>query len=208
MRQDMGCLMLALLVAMSSALAQTENSQTMSAQPDGVAVARCAYAQTDEPCASVKAPGQPLSARGDDKTLAQLPGPRQGPPMERAAYPGPWMSTPSPGHALIGGLIGFGFGAAAGAKNGGVGGALAVGSLVGLIGAAIGATVPSFPRPNRYRRGWPDYDEDASRSKPARSRRATAGRSPARPDAPQSTGNAANPPLAAETPQEIAISRR
>lgn len=206
MRHNVGFLLLALLVAMSSALAQTENAQTESSQtvnapPDRVAVARCAYAQTDEGCASGKTPSQTGSARVDDNTLAQMPRQMQGPPMGRAAYPGPWMAPPSPGHALIGALIGFGFGAAAGAKNGGVGGAFAVGTLVGLIGAAIGATVPSFPRPNRYRRGWPDYDEEASRSKPASSRHASTAHPSARPDPARSTAHAESPQsLSAGTP--------
>ena len=201
MRHNVGFLLLALLLATSSALAQTENSQTMSALPDRVAVARCAYAQTDEVCASGKTSSQTGSARVDDNTLAQLPRPMPGPPMGRAAYPGPWMSRPSPGHALIGALVGFGFGAAAGAKNGGVGGAFAVGTLVGLLGGAIGATVPSFPSPSRYRRGWSDYDEEASRSRTAPTRRASTARPSTRPDPVQSTAHAETPqPLSAEAP--------
>ena len=86
--------------------------------------------------------------------------------MRRAAYPNMWMSGGSPGHALIGALIGFGLGAAVGAKgNAGVRATLAIGTVGAGIGSAIGFSIPSFPGRNMYRSGWPDDDEEASHSK-------------------------------------------
>jgi hypothetical protein len=169
----------ALLLSATTALAQTVDSKTSidvsmdvarndqinNALPGRVALARCAYRQTDEGC-----PGALLASdREANNTLAQMPrrmGPmgRQGPPMRGPAYPETWGPQFSPGHALIGAAIGFGFGAAAGSKNG-VRSSLAVGTLVGLLGAAIGAGIPSFPSHYRYRRGWDD-DEEASRTRP------------------------------------------
>ena len=138
----------ALLLTASLALAQND-------LPQPVATARRAYTQTDET---------------DNNILAQMPrrmGPvgRQGPPMRSAGYVGTWGPQFSPGHALIGAAIGFGFGAAAGSKKG-VRNSFAVGTLVGLLGAAIGAGIPSFP--HYRRRGWDD-DEEASMTKPSRS---------------------------------------
>ena len=78
-----------------------------------------------------------------------------------------WMSRGSPGHALIGALIGFGLGAAVCAKgNAGARATLAIGTVGAGIGAAIGFSIPSFTGRSVYRRGWPDDDEEASRSKP------------------------------------------
>ena len=80
----------------------------------------------------------------------------------------PAMRPPSPKHALIGGLIGFGLGAALGVKGNqdqhagaAAGAAVLVGLFGGVIGTAIGAAVPdSGGRPFRSRhRTYPDGDD-------------------------------------------------
>ena len=161
----------ALLLLASNGLAQTIDSQTTNDLPENdlpkqVALAWSAYTQTEEVSADVA-----LKNSKGNYTLVQIPrrmpGPMAGPPMRRAAYPNMWMSGGSPGHALIGALIGFGLGAAVCAKgNAGVRAALAFGTVGAGIGAAIGFSIPSFPGRNMYRRRWADDDEEASRSKP------------------------------------------
>ena|SRR5258708_7592473 len=161
----------ALLLLASSGLAQTIDSQTTNDLPENdvpkqVALARSAYTQTEEVSADMA-----LKNSKGNNTLAQIPrrmpGPMAGPPRRRGPYPNMWKSGGSPGHALIGALIGFGLGAAVGAKgNAGVRATLAFGTVGAGIGAAIGFSIPSFPGRNMYRRGWPDDDEEASQSKP------------------------------------------
>jgi predicted lipid-binding transport protein (Tim44 family) len=123
--------------------------------------------------------------------------------MGGPVYSGMWMSQPSPGHILIGAAIGFTLGAVAGARaNGGVRGAIGFGAMFGLIGAGIGAMTPSFPSRRYYRHGWPDYDEDASRSKPAPTKRESARRPAAKPDPARSKSTATartEDPLPADT---------
>jgi hypothetical protein len=204
--------LIALLLLASTALAQTgdsktsidlsqhvpKNDQNSSALPRQVALARCAYRQSEEGCSDASPDAEA------DKTLAQMPrrmGPmgRQGPPMRGPAYPEAWGPQFSPGHALIGAAIGFAFGAAAGSKNG-VRSSFAVGTLVGLLGAGIGAGIPSFPSHYRYRRGWDD-DEDASLRKPT----------PGKPHSPQPSKTAkvaTSRPEASETYQKNDFSRR
>src|SRR5277367_3212148 len=154
--------LLAPLLLASSALAQTAHSNatadsSKSDLPKQVAAARFAYSQAAQECT----PGTTHAPdAGGHNTLAQMPrqysGPMAGPPMGRPAYPGMWMSQPSPAHLLIGGLIGFGVGVGVGARNnGGVRGSIGIGALFGLIGAGIGAGVPSFPGPRYHRSGWP-----------------------------------------------------
>jgi len=170
----------ALLLLAATALAQTADSKTSAglsdhdshdvfrseqnnrAMPRQVALARCPYRQNEEGCPAASPDPEA------NKTLAQMPrrtGPMgpQGPPtpMRGPVYPETWGPQFSPGHALIGAAIGFGFGAAACSRNG-VRSALGVGMLVGLMGAAIGAGIPSFP--HYRRRGWDD--EEAFRRKP------------------------------------------
>ena len=161
----------ALLLLASSGLAQTIDSQTTNDLPENdlpkqVALARSAYTKTEE----VSVNGVPKDPNSNN-TLAQIPPRMPGrmarPPMRRAAYPNMWTSGGSPGHALIGALIGFGLGAAVGAKgNAGVRATLAIGTVGAGIGAAIGFSIPSFPGRRMYRHGWPDDDEEARRSKP------------------------------------------
>ena len=180
MKHKIGLPLLALLLAASSALAQSDPSQTMNhppqnALPERVAIAHCAYTPTDDGCAGVNAPSQNASGTTDQRaadhdTLAQLPGRMPPPPSHlheppmdspyRRPYRGSWIGAPDGRHVLIGAAIGFGLGAAAGSKSG-VRASLGIGAIFGLIGAGIGAGVPSFPHPNRYRRGWDD-DEEAS----------------------------------------------
>lgn len=145
----------AMLFLASSALPQTADSHpaTKNGLPPQVVVARCAYTQTDDVCASAN--GNTL--------LAQMPRRMPDPPfrgrapLRGPAYPRMWRSEGSPAHALIGTIIGFGLGAAVGAKgNIGVRGTLAF----GFIGAGIGFSVPSFPSRYKYRHPWPDNDPD------------------------------------------------
>jgi len=199
----------ALLLLASSALAQTIDSQTTNDLPENdlskqVALARSAYTQTEE----VSAGGAPNDSKGNN-TLAQIPrrmrGPMAGPPMRRAAYPNMGMSGGSPDHALIGALIGFGLGAAVCAKgNAGVRATLALGTVGAGIGAAIGFSIPSFPGRNMYRRGWPDDDEEASRSKPETS---TPDPKKSHSDSPRQAAMARpDPPeLAARSPESLPL---
>jgi hypothetical protein len=203
--------LLGLLLLASSALAQTADSAPTNDVPNDLAknlpkqvvAARCAYTQAEKACAGAANSPNPADA-GGSPTLAQLPrrmGP-MGPPMGRAAYPGMWISRPSPAHVLIGAAFGFAIGAGFGSQgNASVRQSLGVGALFGLIGAGIGAGIPSFPSPRYHRRDWPDDDEEASRSKPAPAARESTDRPSSRPDPARSTGRAEDPhPLAAATP--------
>lgn len=165
--------MMALLLLASSGLAQTVDSQTTNDFPEHdfspqVALARRAYAQPEETSTG----GSPNASDADGKTtLAQLPrrmpGPMVRPSMRPAAYPNMWMSQGNGRHALIGALIGLGVGVAVCAKgNADVRATFAIGTLGAGLGAAMGFSIPSFPDRNMYRRGWPDDDEEARRSKP------------------------------------------
>ena len=166
-----------LLCSAAGALAQPDSQQGKT--DAGVAVARCAYTQADDSCTT---------------TVAQMPRrmpglrPAIGPPPPR--YSGMWMSPGSPGHALIGALIGFGLGAAIAAKgHAGAGGVVGLGTLGAGIGAAIGFSAPAFPARPRYRGRWPDNDdEEASAGKPAPSRESASQPAPA-----QSVAKAENP---------------
>jgi len=197
MKRNQGFLfLLALLLPVSSALAQTADSQTSNDLPHPVAVARCAYTQTEPVCASVHAASEASSedvpGPSGDTTLAQIPrralGPpfRGGrPPMSRAAYPGMWQSQPSAGHALIGALIGAGIGVALGVRgNAGGRATLGIATVGAGIGAAIGLSVPPLPSRNPYWRRWPqdDDDEEATHSQPHKSKVALS-----KPDPPRVT---------------------
>lgn len=219
-----------LLLLATSALAQTVNPKTVTVNdqasdpqvnndqtlPRQVVLARCAYGQADESCPGAAVPPTASNA-GSTTLLAKMPrqmGPMGplGPPMRGSGYPGTWGAQFSPGHALIGAAIGFGFGAAVAAKDGGVRGSIAVGTLFGLLGAAVGSTIPAFPSHYRYRRGWDD-DEEASQTQPKHvkpgSRPDTTGQIVARPDPPKSTIREDNPQqAAAETTQNNAFSSR
>jgi hypothetical protein len=176
MRLKIGLPVLALLLAASTALGQNAQSQTSSEPlkvelPERVETAHCAYAPTDTICEANAPSG---NAPVDHNTLAQLPGRMPTPPSRlheppmgspySGTYRGTWAGAPDGRHVLIGAAIGFGLGAAAGSKSG-VRASLGIGAIFGLIGAGLGAGVPSFPHPNRYRRGWDD-DEEASNHRP------------------------------------------
>lgn len=178
-----------------SALAQIADSQPSNDLPHPVAVARCAYAQTEAACANVHPASQGVGGHDDrdpgcDTTLSQvprrMPGPplRGGrPPMRGPAYPAMWQSAPSAGHALIGAVIGFGIGAAIASKgNSGARAIFGLGTVGAGMGAAIGLTVPSFPSRNPYRQRWPDDDEMAAHSRPDKSKVAAS-----RPDSSRAT---------------------
>lgn len=188
-------LLLALLLVVSSALAQTGDSQGTTDLPNAdlpnkdlprqVALARCAYDATEDVCASMNRPSPEARDASGDTTLAQdpqrIPGPpaHPRPPMgrPRPAFPGMWREEGNPRHAAIGALIGFGLGAALGAhanrdQHPGVGvrAAFLVGSIGAVLGAAVGYSTPPIRARRPYRRGpWPDEDAMASRSKPASS---------------------------------------
>jgi hypothetical protein len=128
---------------------------------DRIAAARSPYMQSEEASADASA----------HVTLAQFPGRRPGPPFSRGAryarpaYPAMWSGRPSGRHALIGAIIGGALGAAIGAKgNAGGRATFALGAVGAGIGAAFGLSVPSYPGPQMYRRGWRDDREEASRS--------------------------------------------
>ncbi len=172
------------LLLASSALAQSGDSQTTNDLPHQVALARCAYNETDEVCASVDHPSPAAADASNDTTLAQVPRRIPGPPVQprrppmgrpRGAYPGVWMEEGSGRHAAVGALIGFGLGAALGAhankdQHPGVGvrAAFLVGTIGAVLGAAVGYGTPTFYARSPHRRGpWADEDEQASRPKPA-----------------------------------------
>jgi hypothetical protein len=134
---------------------------------DRIAAARSPYMQSEEVSADASV----------HVTLAQFPGRRPGPPFWRGrGYPGPaypqmWGARPSGRHALVGAIIGGLLGAAVSAKgNAGVRASFAISAVGAGIGAGIGLSVPAYPGPQMYRRGWRDdhYDrEEASRSNSA-----------------------------------------
>jgi hypothetical protein len=171
--------LLALLLPVSNALTQIADSPTSNDLPHSVNVARCAYTQAEPVCANVHSASQDVAGNDDrdpggDTTLAQIPRRMPGQPlrgrrlpMGGPAYPTMWQPQPSPGHALIGAVIGFGLGAAIAAKGNAGGRAIfALGTVGAGLGAAIGITVPSFPPRNSYRQRWPDDDEMAAHSNP------------------------------------------
>jgi len=197
-----------------SAPAQIADSPTSDDLPHPVAVARCAYTQTEASCKSVHAasqddPGHDVPGASGDTTLAQIPrrmpGPplrRMRPPMRGPAYPAMWQSAPSAGHALIGAVIGCGLGVAIAARGNAGGRAMfGLGTVGAGLGAAIGLSIPPLPSRNPYRQRWPDDDEMAAHSKPDESEVAAS-----RPDLsrrtsrPPSSTHAEEPLLATEAP--------
>lgn len=178
--------LLALLLPVSTALAQVSDSQPSADSqssndlPHPVAVARCAYTQADAVCANAHAAGQDVPGPSGDTTLAQIPRRAPGPrfrgghsPMGGPAYPGMWQSAPSAGHALIGALIGAGIGVAMGVRgNAGARATLGIATVSAGLGAAIGLSIPSLPSRNPYWRRWPQDDdhEEARQSRPHKSK--------------------------------------
>jgi hypothetical protein len=166
------------LLLISSAAAQTADSQIASGslEEDAIAAARIPYPKDETP--SVNAADKVLTAQtGDDSkddrdTLAQMrrrpsrplsPRPR----YPHRSYPNPWVEPGSGRHAAIGAVIGFGLGAAVGARantdqhpGAGVRASLLVGTFGALIGAAVGYGVPPMQRwaANRHRHRWPQPD--------------------------------------------------
>ena len=155
----------------STAAAQIQEPQSEDSSNTAVAAARCQYTPNDQTYMNQSGSGQPR-----DQELAQfprrLPGPRRypgRPPVAygRRGYPGMGAPMFSGRHMLIGALVGFGLGAAAGAKantdthpGAETKAVFLVGSAGGVLGALIGGAVRSFPpRHPRWRRSWPD-DED------------------------------------------------
>jgi hypothetical protein len=218
MKRNQGFLFLfALLLPVSSALAQNADSQTSNDLPRPIVIARCAYTQADAVCASVHAPGENPSGPSGDATLAQIPrrvpGPpfrARRPPMGGPAYPSMWQSQPSVGHALIGAVIGFGIGVAIGAKgNAGARATLGIATVGAGLGAAMCLAIPSFPSPNPYRRRWPQNggDEEATDSKPDKSKVAASRPDSSQVPSPTSSSTSAEDPLpAAGAPVNNSIS--
>ena len=87
-----------------SAPAQIADSPTSDDLPHPVAVARCAYTQTEASCKSVHAasqddPGHDVPGASGDTTLAQIPRRMPGPPLRRMRPP---MGGPAyPSHVAI-----------------------------------------------------------------------------------------------------------
>lgn len=189
MKLNLGFLfLLALLLPVSSALAQVADSQPSSDLPHPIAIARCAYTQSDAVCASIHPASQDISSPSGDTTVAQIPRRASGPPfrgrrppMGGPAYPTMWQPQLSAGHALVGALIGAGIGVALGVRgNASARATLGIATVGAGLGAAIGLTVPSFPSRNPYWQRWPQGDDDEearhskqNKSKVARSRPAS-----------------------------------
>jgi hypothetical protein len=143
--------LLALLLAASTAFAQTEDPRASAPPQEGaeISAARSPYTQTAD-----------ISHEDNDsKTLAQLPRRGSGMPLPHRGYPQPesyrsrWMDRGSAGHAVIGAAIGFTLGAILGAKAnknpqpGTTAGAVVIfGGFGALIGGFIGgAHAGSYP---------------------------------------------------------------
>ncbi len=160
-------LALAMSCASGLALAQSGAVHEPAGSGTGVATARCAYTDSDAQCSSPAAPQFPRRAPGPP------PYPPPPPQYRVHAAPGPALKG-----ALIGGLIGFGFGAAPGG-NRSTQARLGLGAWVGFIGAGIGAAIAadhaSYRYHYRYRHApWPYEDEDEMSSrKPTRPRSAS-----------------------------------
>ncbi len=159
-------LMLVMLFTGGLALAQSGAMHEPVSPAPSVAAARCVYTDNDALCS----PGQ-----GRSQNAAQFPRRAPSPPAYPPtppqyrvhAAPGPVLKG-----ALIGSLIGFGFGAAGGKHRGGQD-RLGLGALVGFIGAGLGAAIEANHSLHRYhypygRALWPyeELDEMSSR-KPA-----------------------------------------
>jgi hypothetical protein len=171
-------LLLTSILLASSALAQnsTVSDMNLPADSGAVEVARGPYVRPENSSSSA-------NTNVENKTLAQFPQRRLGPPYPpspmrspRGVYPGMWSSPAGDHHTAVGALIGFGVGATAGALIGASkddsanrGATALIGSLLfGGLGAAFGAAIASFPRPQFHRyRPWEDegYDELGSRHK-------------------------------------------
>jgi hypothetical protein len=172
-------LLAAILLLGSSALPQTSDSQNSRGQDNSIAAARCRYTPADDACAGLSDHSRARRGADDDTTLAQIPRPVPGRPhMLMKAGP---MPEPSLRHAAIGGLIGFVLGVTHPSDNT-VRGHLALGMLVGLIGAGLGAGIPSHPHYANPRGRWPEDDEEATHSKPHKSKVALS-----KPDSPRVT---------------------
>ncbi|MGP0018072.1 MAG: hypothetical protein ACLPHP_05855 [Candidatus Sulfotelmatobacter sp.] len=155
MKRHEGLLFLfALLLPISSALAQTATPQPAREVPKQIADARCAYTAMDDACTGASPGTHDAVGNG---VLAQLPrrgpGPSFGPrgPMGRPAYPAMWgQPEPSGRHALVGAVIGGLLGWAVATK--GNAGARATFGLA-TVGAGLGAShglvcsVLPFPEP-------------------------------------------------------------
>jgi hypothetical protein len=145
----------ALLLMVSSALAQAGNLELADQSTDQVdiAAARSRYLQSDDYLS-----GGPSA--GEARSPVRHPRPVR-PPASRAGYPQGGYSAMwgggNPRHATIGALIGFGLGAAIGAKvnsdnHGRIGVRTAI--LFGSFGALIGAVAGSSFEPMHYRSAY------------------------------------------------------
>jgi hypothetical protein len=165
-------LLLASILLVSAALAQTNNSADTNASPekDSIAAARARYTQTADVSqdGSKDATLTQFSQRGQRRCFPRHPGyPRH------QNYQTPWRDHGNGRNVLIGAAIGFGIGAALGATNSvhnGTpveGGVLIGGGLFGFLGGAIGSTFGSSHPFVHRRRGFPmpgtEEDEEANR---------------------------------------------
>lgn len=174
------CVLLASVLLVATALAQTDSLRTADEPSTTIAAARCAYA-ADKSCSDKSGSSQAARGAIDDATMAQPPrrgpGPAFGPrgPMGRPAYSQMWQSQPSGRHALIGAVIGGLLGWAVAAKgNAGARATFGIATVGAGLGAAMGLAVPSFPSRSPYFRRWPDDVDDEASSR----RSAKPGRTP------------------------------
>src|SRR5271163_1286797 len=164
---DRVLLILALLIPLSSAMAQVRGPQTdLTAAANeasaAITLARCQYTPGDLACPGAEASGQSSSKATATEAemvarisrLGRRPMPHR-PVSYGRGYPS-WFAG-NGRHAAIGALIGFGIGAALGAKankdpHPGVAlkASLLVGFIGGGLGAAIGAGAPSFRARNLH----------------------------------------------------------
>jgi hypothetical protein len=167
------------ILLLSTALAQTGNSQPVADSKSTPAASVNERTTPPDPCAS------PTAANG--KTFCEVAQRPQGPPFpprmgrprggsygysRYPGYPSPWTGEGHPGHALIGVLIGGALGATLGTNthpNHEIGPNVVGGIFLGGLGAVIGGVIGNSiggSHFHRYRRqSWPDEDEMGSRSK-------------------------------------------
>lgn len=142
-------------------LAQTQPQDTSTDSTTAMARARCQYV-VDE--------GWPLASARNGEIATTAPDPQFPRPMPRPGYPHPrlhrpmgypqaypqpayWTNEVSPRHAVIGAIVGFGFGALAGARSS-TADAFRVGGIFAGVGGLIGLLTPE------HRYYPPPYDKD------------------------------------------------
>jgi len=179
MKNTIGVRALTVLIFFTAAAWAQGNDSKDAAPTTQVAMARCAYAQSQTVCQPAIRTNPATGNSAGESLLAQIPRRGPGPAMRSGPYvrrPGGGYATPYPyaapeyNHTGMGALIGFGLGAALGASaqtdvHGRIAASLGGGFLFGVIGAAIGHAIPAFHFRHQYDPGqWPDDDEQAAGS--------------------------------------------